>query len=237
MTRAVIRTVTTIVAALLAAPAAAEVFLVQQGQDSSPYAFLPGLPRGFHNSAYAFTNDLDGDDHSFEYYIQFDLPPSLLVPGTVVDEAYAWVYYGFDYTVFGDSTDEVGEILCHEVLEPWSQTTLTWNDRPAIGTWFERIPDITSRGMQICEVTDVVQGWIDDPDTNHGIALTSGLLRVIGFHTWDDGTVGQNFKPSLVVETLPEPGTASGLAAGIGMLAALARRARRPGTPSKKGSP
>ncbi|MGH0028742.1 MAG: DNRLRE domain-containing protein [Myxococcota bacterium] len=224
-------------ALLAAAPAAAELFLIQQGQDSSPYAFLPELPRGFYNSAYAYTNTLGGEDHSFEYYIEFDLPPELLVPGTVVDEAYAWIYYGFDYTIFGDTTDEVGEVLCHEVLEPWSQETLTWNDRPAIGTWFDRVPDITEVGMQICDVSDVVQGWIDDPDTNHGIAITSEQPRVIGFYTWDDGVVGPNFKPSLVVETLPEPGTASGLAAGIAMLAALGRRARRRIHPSCRSTP
>jgi len=209
-----------------AAPAArAELFLIQEGADSSPYAFTPELPRGFRNTAYAFTNSLDGQDHSFEYYIRFDLPPELQDPDVVVEAAFAWVYYGFDFTVFGDTTDEVGEILCHPVLEPWSEPTLTWNNRPAIGPWFDGWTGITERGQLWCDVTDLVQEWVDGTRPNHGIALTSRELRVMGFWTWEDATVGPNFKPSLVVETLPEP--AGGLFAGALLLALLQRRRRR----------
>jgi len=210
--------------ALAAAPAAAETFLVQSGQDSSPYAFTPNLARGFRNTAYAFTNSLDGTDHSFEYYIQFDLPAELFEPDVVVDEAYAWIYYGYDYTIFGDTTAEVGQIECRNVLAPWSQATLTWNNRPAVGPVFDGWDDITSRGMYWCDVTALVQGWIDGTVANHGIAITSGALRVIGFYTWDDVTVGPNFKPSLVVETLPEPSALLGLLAGGAALAVLRRR-------------
>lgn len=215
-----------LLAALAAAPAArAELFLIQEGADSSPYAFTPELPRGFRNTAYAFTNSLDGQDHSFEYYIRFDLPPELREPGVEVVAAYAWVYYGFDYVVFGDTTDEVGELLCHPVLESWQEATLTWNDRPAIGPWFDGWTDVTERGQLWCDVTDLVQEWVDGTRPNHGIALTSGELRVMGFWTWEDATVGPNFQPSLVVETLPEP--AGGLVCGVLLLAWLHRRARR----------
>jgi hypothetical protein len=217
-----------------ARPARADTFLIQSGQDSSPYAFLPGLPRGFYNTAYAFTLLDAGQDHSFEYYLRFDLPPELLEPGVEIEYAYAFVYYGFDYNLFGDFSDEIGEILCHEVLEPWSQTSLTWNNRPAIGTWFDAREEILNRGSYWCDVTEVLRGWIAHPGTNHGIALTSGLPRVIGFYTFDDGVVSPNLKPSLLVETvpLPEPGVASGLGAGGLLLLALARRRARRSAPT-----
>ena len=204
----------------------AETFLIQAGEDSSPYAFLPDLERGARNSAYAFTNDLDGQDHSFEYYIRFALPAELTAPGTVVDEAYAWVYYGFDYTLFGDTTDEVGEILCHEVLTSWSELTLTWNNRPPIGPVFDGWENVTERGMYWCDVRDLVQQWIDGAP-NRGIALTSRERRVLGFHTFDDGSVGPNFRPSLYVETLPEPATTAGWTIGAAALALLQRRRAR----------
>ena len=222
--------------ALSAGVAQADTLLVQSGQDSSPYAFIPDLPRGFRNTAYAFTNSLDDQDHSFEFYIQFDLPPALFEPDVEIVHAYAWVYYGFDFTLFGDLSHEEGEILCHEVLEPWSQSSLTWNHRPAIGTWFDARLHILNRGLQYCDVTDVLRGWIADPSTNHGIALTSDALRVIGFYTFDDGTVSPNFKPSLVVEYVPEPAASASLAAGCLLLAALARRrARRRSLQSRSG--
>jgi hypothetical protein len=211
---------------LCASASGAETFLIQSGEDSSPYAFTPGLARGFRNSAYAFTNSLDGQDHSFEYYIRFNLPPELLEPGVTVDYAYAWLYYGYDYTLFEDTTDEVGQILCHQALAPWSQSSLTWNNRPPIGPVIDGWDDLTERGLYWCDITELVQGWVSGQIPNYGIAITSGELRVIGFYTWDDGSVGPNFKPSLLVETLPEP--RAGLWAGAALLFALAhRRARR----------
>ena len=214
--------------ALAAAQSRAETFLIQSGQDSAPYAFLPALRRGFHTSGWAFTlADVQGD-HSFEYYIQWNLPPELFAPGVEIVEAYAWVYHGISDEVFGpEFADAVGEMLCHEVLEPWSESTLTWNNRPAIGTWFDRRTEILEYGTLWCDVTDLVAGWIANPGTNHGIALTSGLTRTMGFHTFQDGLVGPNFRPSLVVETVPEPAAAASLFAGGALLAFLDRRRAR----------
>jgi hypothetical protein len=211
---------------LCASLARAETFLIQSGEDSSPYAFTPGLARGFRNTAYAFTNSLDGEDHSFEYYIRFNLPPELFEPGVTVDYAYAWVYYGYDYTLFEDTTDEVGQLLCHEALASWSQSTLTWNNRPPIGPVIDGWDDVTEKGIYWCDITELVQGWVSGQIPNRGIAFTSGELRVIGFYTWDTAGVSPNFKPSLLVETLPEP--RAGLWAGAALLLVLARgRMRR----------
>ncbi len=203
-TRRARRLATALLGLVLLGPAAVargELFLIQSGQDCAPYAFAPGLKRGDYNSAYAFTNSLGGQDHSFEYYLRFDVPTDLLLPGEVVQEAYAWVYYGFDYTIFGDTTDEVGEIRCHRVLEPWVESELTWNTRPALGPVFDEWTGIDRVGQYWCDVTDLVQAWATGFAPNHGIGITSRQLRVIGFWTFDDGTVGPNFKPSLVVRT------------------------------------
>ena len=216
-----------IAAALLANAAGAETLLIQSGQDNSPYAFIPNLSRGFHSTAYAFTMDDDGTDHSFEYYVQWNLPPQLLQPGVEIEVARAWVYYGFDFVLFGDFSDEVGELLCHEVLEPWNEATLTWNHRPAISPNFDIREDILNKGIWWCDVTDLVRGWIADPSSNHGIALTSELQRVMGFYTFDDGSVSPNFRPSLMVKTVPEPAAAASLAAGCLLLVKLERRRAR----------
>lgn len=215
--------------ALLAAPAPAETLLIQSGQDSSPYAFLPGLSRGFHSSAYAFTMDGDGTNHSFEYYIQWNLPPVLFEPGVEVEQALAWVYYGFDYVLFGDFSNEIGELRCHDVLGSWSESSLTWNNRPPIDNPFDLVPNIVNRGLYWCDVTDLLKQWIADPSTNHGIALTSTRQRVMGFYTFDDGTVSSNFKPSLMVEvnSVPEPAAAASLVAGCLLLVKLDRRRAR----------
>jgi hypothetical protein len=216
-------------AAILAARSiGAETFLIQSGEDSSPYSFTPNTARGFRSTAYAFTNDEAGVDHSFEYFIRFNLPAELFEPGVVIESALAWVYYGYDYTVFGDTTTEVGEVACRTVLGPWSQATLTWNNRPPVGEVFDGWVNVTKKGMYWCDVKDLVEGWIAG-GPNHGIAITSDMPRVMGYHTYDDGSVSPNFRPSLLVETVPEP--RGSLWAGAALLFALRRRAPRvPGT-------
>ena len=218
-------------ATLLAAAAPAETLLIQSGQDSSPYAFQPALARGFHPSAYAFTADDDGDDHSFEYYIRWNLPPVLLEEGVEVEQALAWVYHGFSFVFPGeeDLSDEIGELLCHEVLQPWSQNTLTWDNRPPIDNYFDAVFNILNFGMYWCDVTELVKQWIADPSTNHGIALTSTRRRVAGFYTFENVAAGPNLKPSLMVEVtnMPEPAAAASLAAGCLLLVSLERRRAR----------
>jgi len=213
--------------AAAAAPVRAGTFLIQSGQDSSPYSFTPNTRRGFLNTAYAFTAFDQGVEHSFEYYIQWSLPPQLLEPGVEVTQALAWVYHGYTYTLFGDFSDEIGELDCHEVLEPWSESTLTWNNRPAIGPTFDQRTDIINFGLLWCDVTDLVRQWIADPDTNHGIALTNSTDRVMGFYSFQDGSVSPNFHPSLMIEAVPEPAAVSGLVAGGALLALLDRRRGR----------
>ena len=209
---------------------AAETFLIQSGEDSSPYAFTAEKGRGFLSTAYAFTNSLDGEDHSFEYFIRFDLPAELFEPGVQIESAYAWVYYGFDYIVFEDTTDEFGEVACRAVLAPWSQATLTWNNRPPVGEIFDGWENVTEMGMYWCDVKELVEDWISGALPNAGIAITSSSRRVMGYHTFDAGSVSPNFRPSLLVETLPEP--RGGLLASAALLLALANRRARTRAPS-----
>lgn len=213
-----------------AASAGARTFLLQSGQDSSPYSFTPNTRRGALNTAYAFTAFDQGAEHSFEYYIQWNLPPELFEPGVEVVQALAWVYHGYSYTLFGDFSDEIGELSCHQVLAPWTEAGsggLTWNNRPSIGPVVDQRTEILDEGMLWFELTDVVQGWVDNPGSNHGIALTNGLERVMGFYSFQDGTVSPNLRPSLMIETVPEPAAASGLFAGGALLAWLDRRRAR----------
>jgi hypothetical protein len=199
-----------------------ETLLIQSGEDSSPYAFTPNTARGFRSTAYAFTNSQDGADHSFDYFIRFDLPAPLLEPGVQIESAYAWVYYGYDYTVFGDTTNEIGEVSCRAVLAPWSQATLTWNNRPPVGAVFDGWENVTVKGMYWCDVKELLEDWISGALPNHGIAITSSMPRVMGYHTFDDGSVPSNFRPSLLVETLPEP--RGGLLASAALLLLLCSR-------------
>lgn len=191
-------------AVVLPGPASSAEILIQEGEDSAPYSFIPSLPRGLRDTQYAFTGDDEGGlSHDFRTYVRFTLPPDLLGPDEDVLEAYAWVYYSFDFEGFGDASSEVGELHCHEVLEDWEEETLTWANQPAFGPAFDIHPDITDIGLLWCDVTDLVRRWATGASPNHGIALTNPTERLIGFYAFEGLQVDANFRPSLVVETGP----------------------------------
>ncbi len=188
----------------VASASAAEDILIQEGIDSSPYSFLPSLPRGLRDTQYIFSGvDEGGFTHDFRTYVRFDLPPDLLGPDETVLEAYAWVYYSFDFTGFGESNEVPGEMHCHEVLEPWDELGVTWGNQPAFGPAFDVQPDIVGLSLLWCDVTDLVLDWATGASPNYGIALTNPTERLIGLYSFEAGQVDPNFRPSLVVSTGP----------------------------------
>ena len=118
--------------AVLASSADASTFVIQpgfEGEDTAPYAFLPELSRGTRETLYAF-EDPEGV-HSFETFVRFELPEALTTSGEPVSQAFLAIFYGFDFTDFGDASAGPGTIECRDVLDPWTETEVTWSNRPA----------------------------------------------------------------------------------------------------------
>jgi len=215
-------------AVVLATAANAATVVIDVGEDTAPYSFLPSLPRYNNPSLYAFmTEDAQQVAHDFETYVWFDVDPADVPAGEIVTEAYVLVTYGFDYTAFGDTSDEPGTVDCHEVVDDWNQTTLTWLNRPAIDPPFDTVTGILAFGSIVCDATAVVQGWLYGGRPNHGVALTSPSARVMGMYSYE-ASVDPALMPNLVLVTeLPEPAVASGLAACVAALVGFERRRGR----------
>lgn len=191
-----------------ASTARAESVLIQpgpEGEDNSPYAFIPSLIRATHTTAYAFSATIDGAKHDFQYFLKFDVSP---YRGTV-QYAYAYFYYGFGFDGFGGEAPNPGpgEVHCHDVLAPWTEDTLTWNTRPPIGPDLYVFPNITGFGHFFCKITGLVQGWVDGAP-NNGLALTSPSRRLIGMFTYEStpefnqvpgGLTAADLRPSLLI--------------------------------------
>jgi hypothetical protein len=206
-----------------------------EGEDSSPYSFIPSLPRGNRDTSYVFSLSDETGSHDFETFLRFELPADLLAPGEGIVEAALWVYYGFDFSGFGSATAAVGEVECRPVLEPWSAATLTWVNKPAYGDVVDAHPDIASLGLIWCDVTSLVAQWAAGVRPNYGFALTNPTERLIGFYSFDATGVERNLRPSLVIETgvggvpveaVPEPGPAAGCAALLALGVLWKRRSR-----------
>jgi hypothetical protein len=193
-----------------AAAAGAAVFSIEpgaEGEDTSPYSFLPSLPRGQHGTLYAFVSEEDGVAHDFESFLRFPLP-ELAACGDVV-EATLELEYTIDDTTFGEGEPPSvpGELHCHEVLESWSEDSLTWSNKPDIAAPFDSITGITALGPLACNATELVQDWLSGAKENRGIALTNPTERLVGFYSFEAGdAAAAGKKAKLVIETT---GTAS----------------------------
>ncbi|MCA9501532.1 MAG: DNRLRE domain-containing protein [Spirochaetaceae bacterium] len=193
-----------------------DTIVMQASEDTAPYSFLPSLPRHTSPTLYAFRSlDEQNVEHDFETYLWFDVAEEDLPPGHVLVQALLVNTYAFDFTGFGDPSSDPGTIECREVLEPWTQTSLTWSNRPEYDAPFDSVTGITGFGAMICDATAVVFDWIHGVHPNEGFALTNPGERVIGMHSLESGQPGA-LLPTLILTTeLPEPGL--GLALGVGV--------------------
>jgi hypothetical protein len=226
-----------LVGALFASAAAsANIIVIPVEEDTAPYSFLPSLPRYNNSTLYAFQAfDENSTEHDFETYLWFEVPASVIPAGHVLAQATLVVTYAFDFTGFGETSTAPGELACHVVSTDWSQTTLTWVNRPAIAPPFRKLTGITAYGAQLIDATMVVHRWIYGSTPNHGLALTNSTERVLGMHS-REAAVDPSLKPQLILRTeVPEPAATLGLPIGGALLAWLARgRASRPSSPSKR---
>lgn len=98
----------------------------------------------------------------------------------------------------------------------WYDTYVQSGTATVIGTF-----NFTDQSTEYVDVTDVVNGWISDGNSNYGFALfsTSGAVELAS-STYSDDT---SLQPALV-DAVPEPSGA--VLAGIGSLLLLLRRQR-----------
>jgi hypothetical protein len=113
------------------------------------------------------------------------------------------VFYAFDFGGFGNVNDEPGNLSCRVVTQPWDESTLTWNHRPAYQAPFQTIDGITGLGQLGFNVTDLVQAWATGAVPNNGIALTSTAARVLGFYSFEKTGVMPDLLPHLLVIAEP----------------------------------
>jgi hypothetical protein len=199
-----------------------------EGADSAPYQFFPALPRGSHDTIYAFR---EAEGHSFETFLRFDLPPDLLGPDEEVARAFLILFHSIDTFSIGSVEPGPGTLECRETLSDWNEATLTWNSKPSYGPPVDTITGIEALGYLSCDVPELVQAWATGERPNHGFALTSPTTRILGFYSFE-ANVDPLLKANLTIDIQPVPEAGAGMGAGaaIAALAMLARRARRQGS-------
>jgi hypothetical protein len=215
---------------LLLAPAAfaADPILIEPGpagRDTAVYRFLPDSARAPDSPAlYAFSTTSTSGNHEFRSFLHFEMPEELA--GACIEQAELFVFFGFEFSGFGEGDDGPGTVLCEPVLAAWSETGMTWNDQPLRGGAVDAVEGIDDFGYVACDITALAQAWLAGAP-NHGVALSSPTGRVMGFYSFE-AQVDPVLRPALAITpaddpfACPEPGAASVIA-----VAALARLAKR----------
>ena len=225
-------------------PVHADVILLQPGPEGKDaYGYQEGgasLDKNFGSST-ELTASLAGG-WQFESFIEFDL--SSIPAGGYVQSAELRLYNNrIGWANRGD-----GYVDVYRVLESWIEGNggtdddpvgeLTWNNRPGVDTYsydsllFLGIPNGGSASQsrypdewRTWDITDLVRGWHEGTWANYGLALraSSGASIFPAFYSSDTGAT--DFRPTLVVTHVPEPGSIFLLLGAMGLLV-WRRRAR-----------
>ena len=92
-----------------------------------------------------------------------------------------------------------GSVAVHEVLGPWSESGLTFNDAPAFSalpeTTFPVVPSNEGAFVEV-DVTSLVAGWVTTPSSNFGLTLRPPATGIaVEFNARESG-----FPAELVVQ-------------------------------------
>jgi hypothetical protein len=132
------------------------------GQDSYVYKGDPGTN---YNSPELIIGHGFGLNDVLWSFLQFDLS---VVPAnaTIISAELQLFQY--------ESVNMEGLIIgVHQVKDPWSENTLTWNNQPS----YDAAPEDTilrdpSENIWISwDITSLMQGWVDGSITNYGVVL------------------------------------------------------------------
>jgi Collagen triple helix repeat (20 copies)/TGF-beta propeptide len=123
--------------------------------------------------------------------MRFDL--STLPSGVAVNKAALRVYV--------NTVNAGGSVDVHQVVDAWSEATLSALNSPALGALAASIDVAASDQDQFVtvDVTNVVRGWLDGSVPNHGIALVPSVTNPIRMAFDSKEATATSHAPELVI--------------------------------------
>ena len=122
--------------------------------------------RGAPSTNYGAQTLLDVDGATQATYIQFNL--SSIPTGASVSQATLKLYV--------NAVATAGSLEVYLVNGAWSESTITYDLAPALGSVIDSAVPVTSADKNqyvLIPITSTVQGWINAPSSNNGIALVA----------------------------------------------------------------
>ncbi len=122
-------------------------------------------------------------------YIQFDV--SSIPPGSTINSAQLQVYCSW--------VDPPVSVTVYEVMSPWGEMTVTWNNGPLWYTTPSSQQSINSAGWKSWDVTAHVNDWLNGVHTNYGFTMIDNtyITRYAEFYPKEYAV--STLRPKLVI--------------------------------------
>lgn len=77
--------------------------------------------------------------------------------------------------LFASKVTAAGTVTIFQVSAPWTETGVTYNNRPAIGATVATVPVSTAMSNNVISIdlTTQVKAWLDTPGSNHGLEIVA----------------------------------------------------------------
>ncbi len=139
-------------------------------------------------------------DYLKQTLIEFDL--SSIPAGSYITDAQLVLrrWWGIDN----------GPFLLHSIDEGWSESTVTWNNKPAYGSYTGGT--VTGGATGYWQVTDLVDGWYRGSRTNNGMIIVPTQFTLGADYYASDYNLGNPANnPQLIVEYADGPSSSVGI--------------------------
>jgi hypothetical protein len=88
-------------------------------------------------------------------------------------------------TIFVNRVNVAGAVDIAAVQSGWTETGVTFNTAPTVGATAMTVPVTTADTFIVIDVTQIVQGWITTPASNHGFAISASTTAPNTFVLFD----------------------------------------------------
>lgn len=176
--------------------------------------------------------------HTTRTLIGFDLSSVTLDPSQVASASLS-LFAAPGLPPFADPTPQNPITLdAKPVLEPWEETVVTWETRPAVGpTFTSAMLDGVNRRVAF-DVTALVREWLSDPASNNGVEISMNAIVALPQGPGERDLFAAALfassafadpaaRPSLTIAPVPVPAGGAMLAGAIVAAGLLAARRRR----------